>query len=133
MTAFSVDRNGGSVNGQKWCHQAFRCPVLGQDIPAGAGLSGPESGGQATGIMICEMTLTQAYDEILDFHAAGTTAESIANFRPSEEAQTRVRELIARRSDATIAPAEEEELEEYLRLEHLMIMAKARAQVRLRS
>ena len=79
------------------------------------------------------MTLAQAYDEILDFLAAGTTAESIANFRPSDEAVARVRELIERRSEEKLPPAEEEELEEYLRLEHLMIMAKARAQLRLQS
>ena len=79
------------------------------------------------------MTLTQAYDEILDFLAAGTTAESIASFRPSAEAQSRVRELIERRSDGALSAAEDEELEEYLRLEHLMVMAKARAQLRLRS
>ncbi|HXB73637.1 MAG TPA: hypothetical protein VNY05_35695 [Candidatus Acidoferrales bacterium] len=68
------------------------------------------------------MTLTQAYDEILDFLAAGTSA-----------AVARVRELIERRSEEKISPAENEELEEYLRLEHLMIMAKARAQLRLKS
>jgi hypothetical protein len=79
------------------------------------------------------MTLTQAYDEILDFLAAGTTAESIATFRPSDETVARVRELIERRSEEKISPVENEELEEYLRLEHLMIMAKARAQLRLRS
>src|ERR1051325_954357 len=79
------------------------------------------------------MTLTQAYDEILDFLAAGTTAESIANFRPSEEAVARVRELIERRAEERISRAESEELEEYLRLDHLMIMARARAQLRLRS
>ncbi|SPF50634.1 conserved hypothetical protein [Candidatus Sulfopaludibacter sp. SbA4] len=79
------------------------------------------------------MALTQAYDEILDFLAAGTTPESIANFRPSDEAVARVRELIERRSEERLSPIENEELEEYLRLEHLMIMAKARAQLRLRS
>lgn len=78
------------------------------------------------------MSLTQAVDEILDFLAAGTTAESIAAFRPSEEAQDRVRELIEVRAGGGISPADEEELEEYLRLEHLMILAKARAQLRLR-
>ena len=77
------------------------------------------------------MSMTQAYDEILDFLAAGTTVESIANFRPSDEAVARVRELIARRGEETISPTENEELEEYLLLEHLMIMAKARAQLRL--
>jgi hypothetical protein len=80
-----------------------------------------------------KMTLTQAYDEILDFLAGGTTAQSIAAFRPSDQAQARVRELIDRRSEGNILPAEDEELEEYLRLEHLMIMAKARAQLRLKS
>lgn len=79
------------------------------------------------------MTLAQAYEEILDFLAAGTTAESIASFRPSEEAQVRVRQLIERRSEGKITSAEDDELEEYLRLEHLMIMAKARAQIRLQS
>jgi hypothetical protein len=77
--------------------------------------------------------LTQAYDEILDFLAAGTTAETIACFRPSDQAVARVRELIERRAEEIISPVENEELEEYLRLEHLMIMAKARAQLRLKS
>ena len=79
------------------------------------------------------MMLTQAYDEILDFLAAGTTAETIAGFRPSDQAVARVRELIERRGEESISPVENEELEEYLRLEHLMIMAKARAQLRLKS
>ena len=43
------------------------------------------------------------------------------------------RELIERRREESISPVENEELEEYLRLEHLMIMAKARAQLRLKS
>jgi hypothetical protein len=77
--------------------------------------------------------LTQAYDEILDFLAAGTTADTIAAFRPSDRAVARVRVLIERRSEESISAVENEELEEYLRLEHLMIMAKARAQLRLKS
>jgi hypothetical protein len=39
------------------------------------------------------MMLTQAYDEILDSLAAGTTAETIAAFRPLDQAVARVREL----------------------------------------
>jgi hypothetical protein len=77
------------------------------------------------------MTLAQAYDEVLDFLAAGTTAEGIASFRPSPAALARVRELLERRSEGTLSAAEDEELEEYLRLEHLMVMAKARAQLHL--
>jgi hypothetical protein len=41
--------------------------------------------------------------------------------------------LVDRRNATGLTPAEDEELEEYLRLEHLMIMAKARAQVRLKA
>lgn len=77
------------------------------------------------------MTLAQAYDEILDFLAAGTTTASLASFRPSAEAQVRVEELTGRRGGAGLTQDEEEELEEYLRLEHLMIMTKARARLRL--
>ena len=84
-------------------------------------------------MMVFRMTLTKAYDEILDFLAAGTTATAIAGFRPSEEAQLRVSELLGLRAEPGLSPAEEEELEEYLRLEHMMIMAKARAQARLSS
>ena len=79
------------------------------------------------------MTLAKAYDEVLDFLAAGTTTESIASFRPSAEAQMRVQELVARRGENKLSPEEDEELEEYLRLEHLMIMAKAKAQLRLQA
>ena len=53
------------------------------------------------------MTLAQAYDEILDFLAAGTTPQGIADFRPWIEAQSRVRELIDRRSDGALSGAED--------------------------
>ena len=87
----------------------------------------------ARAIKTIGMTLDQAYEEILDFLAAGTTTETIANFRPSADAQRRVQELIERRNEGKITSAEDEEIEEYLRLEHLMVMAKARAQIRLQS
>src|SRR5271154_2363073 len=84
---------------------------------------GAASGSICQAIMNNTTTLAQAFDEILDFLAAGTTAETIAKFRPSEAAQVRVQELVERRDEGQITPAESEELEEYLRLEHLMIMA----------
>ena len=79
------------------------------------------------------MTPTHAYDEVLDFLTAKASPEEIANFRPSAEAQARFSELIARKKSGVIASAETEEMEEYLRLEHFMIMAKARAQLRLKA
>ncbi|MBI4903447.1 MAG: hypothetical protein HY820_07425 [Acidobacteria bacterium] len=77
--------------------------------------------------------MAQVYDDTLDFLAAGTTTESIVAFRPSEAAVVRVQELVEKRGEGGRSLEEEEELEEYLRPEHLMIMAKARAQSRLRT
>ncbi|MBM3757450.1 MAG: hypothetical protein FJW38_26135 [Acidobacteria bacterium] len=77
------------------------------------------------------MTVAHAYDELLDVLSAGAATEQIANFRSSEQTQARVAELIERKKDGTITRAEVEEMEEYLNLEHVMIMAKARARQRL--
>jgi hypothetical protein len=41
--------------------------------------------------------------------------------------QQRVAELVERLRDGTISPEEQSELEDHLQLEHIMIMAKARA------
>ena len=48
-------------------------------------------------------------------------------FRPSEAVQERDAALVERSKDGTISPGEQSELEDYLQLEHIMIMAKARA------
>ena len=79
------------------------------------------------------MTPAHVYDQVLDFLTAKASPEEIANFRPSPEAQARFSDLIARKKSEVITPAEIEEMEEYLRLEHFMIMAKARAQLRLKA
>lgn len=73
------------------------------------------------------MSATKSYDEIIDFIAAGTTPETVVAFRPSITVQQRVGELVERSNDGSISPEERSELEDYLQLEHIMIMAKARA------
>jgi len=73
------------------------------------------------------MHAAKSYEEIIDFIAAGTTPETVLAFRPSDVAQQRVAELVERLRDGTISPEEQSELEDYLQLEHIMIMAKARA------
>lgn len=73
------------------------------------------------------MSATKSYDEIIDFIAAGTTPETVVAFRPSITVQQRVGELVERSNDGSISPEEQSELEDYLQLEHIMIMAKARA------
>lgn len=73
------------------------------------------------------MNAAKSYDEIIDFIAAGTTPDALVAFRPSERVQERVTTLVERSKDGTISPEEQSELEDYLQLEHIMIMAKARA------
>jgi hypothetical protein len=71
--------------------------------------------------------MTRAYEEIIDFIAAGTTPESLINFQPSEVAKERVADLILREKTEGITDEEKAELDQYLMLEHLIRLAKARA------
>jgi len=73
------------------------------------------------------MDAARSYDEIVDFIAKGTTPESVIAFRPSAALQERVAELSERASDGTITGSELSELDDCLQLEHIMVMAKARA------
>jgi hypothetical protein len=73
------------------------------------------------------MNPIKSYEEIIDFIAAGTTPEAVVAFRPSEMVTQRVAELGEKSNDGNISTEEQSELEDYLQLEHIMIMAKARA------
>lgn len=73
------------------------------------------------------MNEIKAYQEIVDFIAAGTTPKDVISFRPSETAQERVADLLAREKEGELSPAEKSELDRYMQLEHLMRLAKARA------
>ena len=69
----------------------------------------------------------KSYDEIVDLFARGGGAGVVLAFRPSEEAQTRVRELLAQSSRGELSEEEKIELERFGELERLMQMVKARA------
>ncbi len=73
------------------------------------------------------MNTVKAYEEVIDFIAAGTTPQNVIDFRPSDVAQARVEDLLAREKDGEISDAEKSELDHFLQLEHLMRLAKARA------
>ncbi|NJR64870.1 MAG: hypothetical protein HC772_05415 [Leptolyngbyaceae cyanobacterium CRU_2_3] len=77
--------------------------------------------------MSAPTVMTRAYEEIIDFLAAGTTPESLTNFQPSEVVKERVAELIVREKTGNLADDEKAELDQYLMLEHLLRLAKARA------
>lgn len=64
------------------------------------------------------------YRYVLDFLASNPSAEQIASFAPTPEMTERQRTLLAREAANNITPAEKAELDEYERLEHLMVMIK---------
>lgn len=73
------------------------------------------------------MSALRAYEEIIEFIAAGTSPQNVVAFRPSERAKERVADLIHREKTDSLSPDEKSELDHYLQLEHLMRLAKARA------
>ena len=75
--------------------------------------------------------MTRAYEEIIDFIAAGTTPSRVVAFQPSQEVKDRVADLIHREKMTGLSPEESSELNQYLQLEHLMRLAKARARAHL--
>lgn len=79
------------------------------------------------------METQKAYEEIINFIAAGPTTDSVAAFKASPEAKARVAMLLDREKTAGLTPQEQAELDSYEELEHLMILAKARAYELLQS
>jgi hypothetical protein len=77
------------------------------------------------------MIMIRAYEEIIDFIAAGTTPSRVVAFQPSEEVKARVADLIHREKTVGLSSEESSELNQYLQLEHLMRLAKARARAHL--
>ena len=72
--------------------------------------------------------MERAYEELVDFIAGGTTPGKVVAFRPSESTKNRAFDLIQRKKTGVLSDEESSELDHYLQLEHLMRLAKARAQ-----
>ena len=66
-------------------------------------------------------------DEIVDFLVEQIPAKSLANFKASDQARERVWALIAKEKETGLLPEEKLELDDYLKLEHLVVLAKAKA------
>jgi hypothetical protein len=71
--------------------------------------------------------MIRAYDEIVDFIAAGTTPSGVAHFEASAETKERVADSIRREKTTGLSADEALELDYFLKTEHLMRLAKARA------
>lgn len=65
------------------------------------------------------------YRYILDFLAARPTPEQVAAFGPTPEMVGRLQTLLEREAKVETTQAEKAELDEYERLEHLMVMIKS--------
>ena len=65
------------------------------------------------------------YRYILSFLASNPTPEQIAAFSPTPEMQQRLRTLLERSQIGELTEKESLELDEYERIEHLVIMLKA--------
>ncbi|MGI8503945.1 MAG: hypothetical protein ACR2LR_22840 [Hassallia sp.] len=65
------------------------------------------------------------YCYILNFIASNPTPEQIAAFSPTPEMQQRLRTLVERSLSSNITELERIEIDEYEKIEHLIIMLKA--------
>jgi hypothetical protein len=67
------------------------------------------------------------YDEIIDFLASGITPQSLVEFQLSDNVKEHVGDLIFREKNSSLTTDEKSELDQYMMLEHILRMAKARA------
>jgi hypothetical protein len=68
-----------------------------------------------------------AYDEFVEFITSLPTLEQISEYRLSDETEAQISALMERNNEGALSADEETELDEYLRLEHIMRKAKIRA------
>ena len=69
----------------------------------------------------------KAHEEVIEFIAGGPSIRSVADFQASPAAKARVELLIRKEKNDGLTPGEKSELDDFMALEHLMRLAKARA------
>jgi hypothetical protein len=77
--------------------------------------------------MTTSVNTTKVYNEIIEFIAGGTTPQSVIDFKLSNAAQDRLEDLVYAHQTGELTPEEKKELDQFLTLEHIMTLAKARA------
>lgn len=77
------------------------------------------------------MVTYRAFDEIIDFITSMPQPQQVLAYKPSEESQSRLENLLEKKRETALNEAENKELEQFLLIEHLMRVAKARAKKRL--
>ncbi len=69
----------------------------------------------------------EIYQYILQFLISNPSAEEVLAFGPTPSMQTRIDLLMEKNRNGSLTPLEERELDEYVRINHLVTMIKARA------
>jgi hypothetical protein len=77
--------------------------------------------------MNTSVNTAKVYDEIIEFIAAGTTPQSVIDFKLSDAAKDRLEALVYRAKTEGLTGSDEQELDRFLTLEHIMRLAKAKA------
>jgi hypothetical protein len=72
----------------------------------------------------------QVYRYVLDFLTSQPTPAQVAAFRPTADMQARLEYLIEREQNDLLSSEEQQELTEYERIEHLIIMLKTDAGIK---
>ncbi|MEZ4714250.1 MAG: hypothetical protein R3A44_44120 [Caldilineaceae bacterium] len=69
----------------------------------------------------------EVYRYVLEFLVSQPSAAEIAEFAPTPSMQARVNELLEKNRMGVLTPTENQELDEYVRINHLITMLKARS------
>ena len=70
-----------------------------------------------------------ARDELVDFLVGHIPGNALAGFQASAVARGRIWSLIEKEKETGLLPEEKMELEDYLQLEHLIVLAKAKGRL----
>lgn len=73
------------------------------------------------------------FSEILDFMVSAPSPEAIITFKPSQQLEARLAELMMKNKQDTLSDDERQELEAFLQLNHFVTMLKIRARKKLAS
>ena len=73
------------------------------------------------------------FDEILEFMLSNPTAEQIVAFRLPSYLENRLHDLLDNNSEGQLFADEKAELEEFIQIDHLFTMLKARARHKLKT
>lgn len=74
----------------------------------------------------CKTLATRTASEVIEFLLNNPSAQEVIGYHVSDEAQVRLRRLLALNEAGILAESEQLELDELQKIEHIIVMLKAR-------